>query len=698
MNFLNPSILFGLIAVSIPILLHFLNLRKLKTIEFSTLIFLKELQKSKIKRIKLKQLILLIVRSLIIIFLVLAFSRPTLKTNYVSNSSANNSAVIIIDNTFSMSLINDKGSLLNQSKLIAKKLIDQFKEGDEVTVISIGELKKKKFHPTSNFSEINKQIDEIEISEVSNTINEAVVEATKILFQSNKLNKEIYLLTDMQKSRLYNSKDELSSYGKSIDERTSFYLFDFSNEDFSNLGIISFESENQIFELNKQISFSVKVKNYSELKSDNNVVSLFVNGKRSAQKNISLSSKETKDVLLETTLQDTGLVSFSAELEDDNILFDNQFYLSVNVKKEISVLILTDSYDDSKFVRQALELNPSIKIFETLSTQINSVNPSKYDMLILIAGANKEIENNINKIIDVNKNILVFPSSNATTINFSNIIKKLSNNYNFIEKGKINSDQIISEFGKVDFNHPLLKNIFLDEKKSKIESPSFNKYFQVNYTGKEKPIIEYVDKSPFLFEIKSIKNSILVFTSTPSLSSNDFVLKSFFAPLINRIIYYLAIKLKEEKIKTGNNFFVDLSKSTSALIKVEKPSNEVEFINKDSLLNKLVLNYNNTYKKGCYKFFSNDILIDFNDVNIDPLESENDKYSLKDFEEYLKEIQFGGKLFFIRQNENFRKIINESRFGIELWKYFLITALLLLIIESLISRSTKKDIINLKEV
>ena len=69
MVLLNPTILLGLLAASIPIILHFLNLRKIKKVEFSTLSFLKELQKSKIRKIKIKQLLLLLIRILIIIFL-----------------------------------------------------------------------------------------------------------------------------------------------------------------------------------------------------------------------------------------------------------------------------------------------------------------------------------------------------------------------------------------------------------------------------------------------------------------------------------------------------------------------------------------------------------------------------------------------------------------------------------------------------
>jgi threonine/homoserine efflux transporter RhtA len=101
MTFLNPAILFGLLAASIPIILHFLNLRKLKKVEFSTLIFLKELQKTKIRRIKLKQWLILLLRLLIIIMLVLAFARPAIKTGFAGYAAAKTSAVFIIDNTFS---------------------------------------------------------------------------------------------------------------------------------------------------------------------------------------------------------------------------------------------------------------------------------------------------------------------------------------------------------------------------------------------------------------------------------------------------------------------------------------------------------------------------------------------------------------------------------------------------------------------
>lgn len=130
MVFLNPAVLFGLLAASIPVVIHLLNLRKLKKIEFSTLAFLKELQKTKIRKIKLKQWILLALRILIILLLVAAFARPTIKSFSIGGtaSAAKTSAVIILDDTYSMSVVTDGGSYFNRANKQLNLCLMNFKK------------------------------------------------------------------------------------------------------------------------------------------------------------------------------------------------------------------------------------------------------------------------------------------------------------------------------------------------------------------------------------------------------------------------------------------------------------------------------------------------------------------------------------------------------------------------------------------
>jgi mannose/fructose/N-acetylgalactosamine-specific phosphotransferase system component IIC len=75
LSFLNGGILIALLAVAIPLLIHLINRQNQIKIKFSTLRFLKTIEEKRIKKIKIYQLLLILLRSLIILFLVLSFAR-----------------------------------------------------------------------------------------------------------------------------------------------------------------------------------------------------------------------------------------------------------------------------------------------------------------------------------------------------------------------------------------------------------------------------------------------------------------------------------------------------------------------------------------------------------------------------------------------------------------------------------------------
>ena len=104
---------------------------------------------------------LLALRILIILLLVAAFARPTVKNVSLGGaaSAAKTSAVIILDDTYSMSIVTDRGSYFNQAKQAAKSLLEEFQEGDEVSIVLISG--KSKVEATSNFSSLKNIINNI---------------------------------------------------------------------------------------------------------------------------------------------------------------------------------------------------------------------------------------------------------------------------------------------------------------------------------------------------------------------------------------------------------------------------------------------------------------------------------------------------------------------------------------------------------
>ena len=139
MTFLNPFVLFGLAAAAIPVLLHLLNLRKLRTVEFSSVRFLKELQKSSMRRLRIRQLLLLVLRTLLIVAVVMAFSRPALRVRLggFASQGASSTMIVILDDSPSMNLHDERGTAFARGVQAAGHLIDIAAEGDRLYLIPL---------------------------------------------------------------------------------------------------------------------------------------------------------------------------------------------------------------------------------------------------------------------------------------------------------------------------------------------------------------------------------------------------------------------------------------------------------------------------------------------------------------------------------------------------------------------------------
>ena len=76
MNFLSPTLLWGLLAISLPIIIHFYSRFRATSIQFSTVRFIKQLKTTSIRRLRIKELLLMLLRVLVITALIIMLSQP----------------------------------------------------------------------------------------------------------------------------------------------------------------------------------------------------------------------------------------------------------------------------------------------------------------------------------------------------------------------------------------------------------------------------------------------------------------------------------------------------------------------------------------------------------------------------------------------------------------------------------------------
>lgn len=701
MTFLNPLVLFGLLAASIPILIHLLNLRKLKKVEFSTIAFLKELQKNKIRKVKLKQWLLLALRVLIILFVVLAFARPTLEGLAIggTTSAAKTTAVFIVDDTFSMSVIDNQGSYLNQAKAAVKNLLKNFQEGDEAALILVSQSEKGEVNIVKNLSDLQKSIDEIEPAYQTGLLHNAIAKAVQALAQSKNFNKEIYIFSDFQDGRLAD-ENSLSDFSQVLDDRVRIYTVNYSGKTVRNLGIDDIKINTQIFEKDKPVNFSVTVTNYSAQSADNVVVSLFVNNERSAQVSTNLNAGESKIMNADAIIKSTGYNDVFAEIEDDEILQDNRRYTNIFVPENIPIIIFTDENADSRFVELALTAIENQKIFKITKrnlSELNAYNLKNYDVVFIIGSFSLSNPERLKNFVAEGGGLFISPGSKSNLSDFNKILSDIGLPKTVALVGRSGDPSNSFQFDKTDLNHPVFQDIFTNKEKTRIESAEIYSYFRVNTEGKGRNIISMQDGSSFLGDYKIGDGKIFLLNSVPNLNWGNFPIKSIFVPLINKSALYLASKDKiEQSILAGNDFNIDLRGRSLSQLKILRPYKTEDHIILNQTAGNNYVDYNKLNITGNYKFLADNIVIDEISINADPLESKVKYYEKTQFEEYLNKINFKGNLLFIDKNENISDAVLKARFGSELWKYFLIFALLLALIEMLVARNAKKDLVEIK--
>ncbi|RME88106.1 MAG: VWA domain-containing protein, partial [Planctomycetota bacterium] len=133
--------LWGLVALSAPILLNLLNQRRHKIVQWGAMRFLAlALEKNK-KKMKFENLLLLLVRMMIIFCLVMAFSEPYLKRSHTLAASlaTKRQTILVLDNSYSMGARLGNITYFQKMKEVALEFIKNSEIGDAIALMAINE-------------------------------------------------------------------------------------------------------------------------------------------------------------------------------------------------------------------------------------------------------------------------------------------------------------------------------------------------------------------------------------------------------------------------------------------------------------------------------------------------------------------------------------------------------------------------------
>lgn len=703
MTFLNPLYLIALAAAAIPIILHLLNLRKTRVIEFSTLTFLKELQRSKIRKLKLRQWLLLALRTLIIIFVVLAFTRPALRSGFgfLPGTSAKSSVVIVLDNSYSMLLSDDRGQLLKQAKLKTQELLDLLQPGDDAALVlttapeSANEL-------SAALNAVRDEVEDVNISYAHGDYRAALTAASALLSASSNFNKEVYVLTDRQRSQ-FTMADGAASQ-QLFDPGVKVFVLPVGDGDQGNTSLDAVEVENSIFERGKPVDISAMVRNASDAALSNAIVSVFLGGERVAQNTVDVAPGGTKQVQFTVLPKESGWVRGFVELEDDRLPEDNRRYFGFHIPQTLNVLMGPSGGQDAKLL--SLALNPAAGDSQTVrsfsidavgSGPLLSANLSRYDVVVLL-GAQALSDAFLQRLtawVRDGGSVLLFPDANGNVDSWSNtLLPRLGLPAGGGMTGAPGETASFVSFGNIDFDHPLFRGMFepqADGVQPEVESPRIFAGVRLRGSENVRQVISTRSGDAFLLDARVEKGRVLAFSVSPDLRWSDFPFKGLFLPLLNRAMFYLAAREDNAiQLLVGASTEVTVSEAVSGdeLFELRGDDDAVERIVPKALPSGLVFPVTSPARPGLYTLNSGNTALRALAVNTDPVEADlarADETQRRDFFSRLGIAQVSE----LAREANVAQAVAELRYGVELWKYMLALAILCAILEMLVARERK---------
>src|SRR5688572_2620606 len=214
MSFITPAFFWaGAALISIPLLIHFLNRRRFKLVQWAAMEYLLQALRKNRRRIKFEQIMLLVTRCLILAMLGLALARPlgcseSSLANLVGSKSGLH--VFVIDNSYSMAYDADRQGArthFDQAKLLVKQQIEKLAPGGEsVAIITAARPKQAEdgapesqlvFRSSFNLDSARSAVDGIEQSFNGTDMAAALQMANQLARDETKQpQKFLYILSD----------------------------------------------------------------------------------------------------------------------------------------------------------------------------------------------------------------------------------------------------------------------------------------------------------------------------------------------------------------------------------------------------------------------------------------------------------------------------------------------------------------------
>ncbi len=351
---LNPTMLWGLAAAAIPIIIHILSRRRHHVVDWGAMQFLLASHSTRRRRMRIEELLLLAVRTALLALLALAMARLFVRNPHFAGRGADRQDVaIVLDSSLSMSRVVDGETQFARAVTAAGELIDELSAGDTVTVLAAsGAVRPLTDAPVHASDEqrtaLRRRLADLEPTAASLDMIRSIDAAHQAVTAGTNPHRQIVIITDGQEHgwRLGEAKRWrfLADSAEQEQPRPQLRVLRLPAPGAppANLAVTDITLDRRVIGTDRPVAVTVTVANTGGAVARPRSVELSLNGKHlSAEKLAGLKPGGARTLQFTHQFETPGSVVLGATLTDgDEIALDDAQHRAVEVSKALPVLLV----------------------------------------------------------------------------------------------------------------------------------------------------------------------------------------------------------------------------------------------------------------------------------------------------------------------------------------------------------------------
>ena len=642
MHFKHPEIFYFLLVLIVPILVHLFQLRRFKKEYFTNVRFLKALSIQTRKSSKIKKWLLLACRLLLLASIITAFAQPFFESKDSKNAS--NELYIILDNSFSMQAKGKKGELLKRA---VQELLEETPENVNFSLLTTSEN-----YWNTDIKSVRSALQNLKYSATPFQLDNMLA---KLKAHKSAFKKDIIVITDavgLNEKQLKNS-----------DATNSLFFIIPKAEQKNNVSIDS------VF-INKTLDnfyeISVQISGYGD---DFNPIpiSLYNENKLIAKTIVPLNSKKKK---LNFTIPKQAFHGYFS-IVDNGLSYDNTLFFSISKTNKTSIISIGEPTKSNFLSRIYTSEEFNYNNYTLSALDYNNLEEQDAIVLNELDEIPQALATTLKSFVEKGGNLIVIPSAIISTTSMNSFVSNFGNlKFNSLE----NREKLIT---KINFNHPIFTGVF-ENKVTNFQYPKTKSSFLLSSSSPA--ALSYEDQSIFLTSIANSVSAVAVFAAPINIENSNFQQ----SPLIVPTFYKMAMNNQNNGLNAliiGNNspHLTEASLNKDAILTVK--GLDEQFIPIQQILNNKVKMTFNDYPEqaGNFSIYNKKEWIENISFNYNRTESDLASANENILSKY-KTIESISSLFDTLQTD---------RTDNQIWKWFIIFALLFVIAEMAIIRFVK---------